>query len=274
MWQQVEQGVTQGWDPVTLQNDLQSLIRTQLVDREPSGHLTLTALGRYAAESGLEVRSVTQVGSLLRFAPAALTAGALVVLAQVTVELDALYLRTHARSRQEQARWPQTLATFGVPLRMTNSLHVGGGQPVLRAKRAAACLLFMSAQPFDRIEAELLQHTPERSAAGPIRNIAARTRDVIGVIANIAQFYGKQVATDSEVDDLLIRLEFGLPADMAVIARELGATLNRGDYLALYGHGLTTWDAIDGAATEHLFHLVGRNKANTLKLRATDLIAQ
>ena len=139
MWQLIEQGFVQGWDANQLQADLSALVGAQLLDEEPDGRITLTELGRYASESGIEVRSVTQVASALRFAPDYLPAAALILLAQVTLELDDTYIRTHERSRQEQERWRRTCVDLGVPQRLLQGLHVGGGRPTVRAKRAAAC---------------------------------------------------------------------------------------------------------------------------------------
>jgi helicase len=269
IWQRQQAG-SSGWDHGSLQRDLQALIGNELVDREPDGRLTLTALGRFAGESGIEVRSVTQVASLLRYAPDVLPASALVVLAQVTLELDAMSLRTHTRSRQEQARWPQVLMSLGVPRQLLQGLHVGGGEPVRRAKRAAACLLLTTPQPLAQIEAQLLQHTPEQSAAGPIRQVAARTRDVLGIVATITTFFGKTLADEGAADDLGLQLEFGLPRECLVLAKELGAALTRGDYLTLLRSGVATWEAVDQAPENQLEDLIRPPKARLVEQAARD----
>lgn len=266
MWLQRESGIHDGWDPDSLEADLAELLSAQLLDQEPDGSITLTALGRYASESGIEVRSVTRVASLLRYAPDSLGAEALVVLAQVTLELDQTNIRTHDRSRQEQQRWPQTLVRLGAPATIMRGLHVGGGRPTLRAKRAAACLLLMTRYPFADIERELLQHTPENSAAGPIRQVASRTRDVIGIVANICNFYGKSLPDDETVDDLGLQLELGLPREALEIARVAGASLSRGDYLSLLDLGISTWADLDAATDEALAVAIGAIK--TAQLRA------
>ena len=264
MWQQIQGGHPQGWDDASLRRDLDALLAAQLLDREPDGKITLTELGRYASESGIEVRSVTQVASLLRFAPDAVSPAALVVLAQVTLELDALRIRTHTRSRQEQSRWPQMLMHLGTPPQLLRGLHVGGGTPVVRAKRAAACLLFISPTPLADIEARLLQHTPDRSAAGPIRQVAARTRDVIDVVANIATYYGKTLTDARAVDDLSLQLELGIPREALPLARSIGAQLTRGDYLALLRMGVVDWSSVASAEQEPLVSILGQAKADLL----------
>ena len=159
---------------------------------------------------------------------------------------------------------------LGVPRQLLQGLHVGGGVAVLREKRAAACLLFMSALPMAEVEAQLLQHTPERSAAGPIRQVAARTRDVIGVVANIATFYGKTLSDDAAVDDLMLQLEVGVPRTALTLTRELGVELTRGDYLALLNAGIVDWEHVDAAEDETLVNLVGHTKGGLLKRTAAD----
>jgi replicative superfamily II helicase len=272
MWQRVEQGFTQGWDANQLQADLGALVRAQLLDEEPNGRITLTQLGRYASESGIEVRSVTQVASMLRFAPEHLPAAALILLAQVTLELDDTYIRTHDKSRQEQTRWPQTCISLGVPPQLLRGLHVGGGRPTLRAKRAAACLLLMTREPFSAIERALLQHTPENSAAGPIRQVAARTRDVIDIVANIATYYGKVLPADTSADDLVIQLELGIPSQSLEVARRCGNGLTRGDYLTLVEAGYVTMADIEEAEEADLAKLLDDSKAQLLKAETADVL--
>jgi replicative superfamily II helicase len=201
MWLRQEPGLA-GWNVQALRSDLEALITAGLVDREPTGVLTLTALGRYAGESGLEVRSVTLVASALRFAPPVLGSADAIALAQVTCELDQLYIPANRRSRKEQQRWPMTLPQLGVSPSLLNGLHVGGGEPFIRIKRAVACLLFMSPRPMAEIERILLQHTRDSAAAGNIRQVAARTRDVIDAVIRIAIFNGRTVADDLDADDV------------------------------------------------------------------------
>jgi hypothetical protein len=108
VWQRIDTGGN-GWGRNALQRDLDALLGADLLDRDPDETITVTELGRFAGESGLEVRSVTRVSSLLRFAPETLTAADLVTTAHVTVELDEVHLPVAARARAEQARWPATL---------------------------------------------------------------------------------------------------------------------------------------------------------------------
>jgi helicase len=266
VWQRVDQGGS-GWDTMRLESDLQALLQAELVDVEPTGLLTVTELGRFAGESGLEVRSVTQVSSMMRYAAPGvpLTEVDLVVLAQVTVELDALYLPVAARSHQEQARWPQTLRMLGVQPSLLRGLHVGGGVALSRAKRAAAALRFASSMPMASIELDLMQHMRDRSAAGPIRAVAARTRDVIDAVATICRVRGATFTDENRIAQMGVRLEIGLPAEIGTLASQLGTALARVGYLDLLNKGISTAEQISALSDEELGSIIGDETAQIVR---------
>jgi hypothetical protein len=187
------------------------------------------------------------------------------VLAQVTVELDAVYLPTATRSHQEQARWPQSLRRLGVQPRLLNGLHVGGGVAVTRAKRAAVALLFASPAPMALIETEVMQHLPDNSAAGPVRSVAARTRDVLEAVATICRVHGATFVDENRVSQMGVRLEIGLPGELGALAAELGTALTRAEYLSLLSHGISSADQIRSLSDEELFPLVGNQTAQRMR---------
>lgn len=264
IWRRRETGAPSGWDAGALNRDLAALIQAGLLDREPTGQLTLTELGAFAGSSGIEVRSVTQVSSALRFATAELGHSDLLTLAQLTVELDAVLLPVNRRSHQEQARWPSWLHSAGVDPGLLNALHVGGGLPVARAKRAAACCLWTSAEPMASIEAELMRHLRERSVSGPLRQVAARTRDVVDSVAAIARLRGRSVSEEA-INDTGLRLELGLPHELMAIAQLAGDSLSRGQYLELMRSGAITVDQVRAMDVERLTAIVGRAVAQVLQ---------
>lgn len=241
IWQRLDQG-GDGWDSQALERDLESLRQAELVDIEPDERITVTELGRYAGESGIEVRSITQVSSLLRYLPADATISEedLLALAQVTVELDAIYLPVAKRARQEGARWAPAANQLGASYQLLNGFHVGGGDALARAKKTAAVLLFVSELPIADIEAQLMQHMRGGAAAGPIRAVSARVRDVIDAVATTCRVRGYQIPDQAAMSQLGVRLEIGLPARMGNLAEQLGVRLTRGQYLELLRRGLTT----------------------------------
>lgn len=270
VWQMVDRGTAQGWNHDQLAFDLQQLIAGKLVDREPSGVLTLTQLGRFAGESGLEVRSITNVSSALGSVRAPLSAEDLVLLSQVTVEMDQMYIPSHKGSLQERAKWPTAVVRLGAQHSLLNAMHVGGGDPLARTKQAAACLLFTSDLAMSEIEARLMQHLRGSSVAGPVRAVAGRTRDVIGTVAVVAGVRGLAAEDDAAADDLGIMLEIGLPRRAVAAARLLGNTLTRAQYLALGQASFVTPEQIEGADSASLNRLLGEALATETLQRLAD----
>jgi replicative superfamily II helicase len=270
IWLRREAG-QQGWDAFQLEANLQQLTSGGLVDREPNGKLTLTALGRYAGESGIEVRSITNIASALRFAPGQLNSADVVTLAQVAVEMDNQYIPSNRRSHKEKNRWPATLQQLGVSYQLLNALHVGGGELMKRSKCAVACLLFASDRPMSDIEQILMQHLPNRSAAGNIRAVASRTRDVIDAVIQVATFNGLTTSTGANSEALGLQLEFGIPEEMVPLAQLLGTELNRGQYLVLHQAGIRDPDQLSSADKRHLGSLLGEDlAARVLQMLGSD----
>jgi helicase len=108
-----------------------------------------------------------------------------------------------------------------------------------------------------------MQHMPNRAAAGPIRSVAARTRDVIDAVTTICRVRGCQLPNEGILSDLGVRLEIGLPPQIGNLALQLGARLTRAQYLALVGRGLTSLEALEGAG-ESLNALVGDDLAHQI----------
>jgi helicase len=188
----------------------------------------------------------------------------LLLLAQVTVELDQVYMPRNKKSRQEMARWPNSLVQIGCSGSLVSSLHVGGGDPVDRAKKAMAAIRYISPRALRDIEAELTVHMREAGIAGPIRGAAQRTRDVVTAVAQIAMLQGRSLAEEDLADIAMVSLETGAPASSAHLAIVLGNGLTRADYLALHGRGITDEGSLRAAGPEVLAAIVGDERAAVL----------
>jgi hypothetical protein len=110
-----------------------------------------------------------------------------------------------------------------------------------------------------------MQHLRDRSAAGPIRAVAARTRDVIDAVATICRVRGVPLANDGEIDALGIRLEIGLPPQLADLAGRLGSLLTRANYLDLLANGLSDVASLKQAPQDQLISLLGEQTALALR---------
>lgn len=113
------------------------------------------------------------------------------------------------------------------------------------------------------IEQILLQHTRDRAAAGNIRGVASRTRDVIDAVVHVALLDGRTPQPELNSDDLGLQLELGLPTQLVPLARVVGNSLNRGDYLTLLGAGITEPGQVIGHGIENVTSLLGEDVATT-----------
>jgi hypothetical protein len=117
----------------------------------------------------------------------------------------------------------------------------------MRAKKAAACLLWISDRSMTAIETALTQHggAPD-GAAGPVRAVASRTCDLLPAVARVATFLHPGLDLKDRVPRLLVRLELGIQPGTVEIAGHAGGRLTRGDYQELLKARLTTPEAING----------------------------
>ena len=243
-----------GWKTSSLGQHSDSLRDYGFLEQNANGTVTLTALGRFAGESGVEMTSFVRLLGVMDQVQQVGVAD-LVALAQLTVELDEQWIPTNRRSYQEQARWRKFLTDAGVQQAVIGCLHVDGGDLPVRAKRAAAALYFINGVPMRDAETDLLRHVPETSASGAIRAIASRTRDVLGAVATVADLRA-DIDCAELADELSVRLEFGVPAEMTAIAGAYGSGLTRGDYLALHRADLRDAAAIEATPQDRMADLL------------------
>lgn len=125
-------------------------------------------------------------------------------------------------------------------------------QGTLREKNAAACLLWISKIPLAEIERTLTQFGRSSDAAGPVRSVSSRTRDLVPIVAKIAELRHEGLVLDDRVQRLLARLEVGASSSAAYLAMMVGGRLSRADYQVLDEAGLAAPEAIEQAEDETL----------------------
>jgi helicase len=141
-------------------------------------------------------------------------------------------------------------------------------QPTLRAKKATACLLFISGRPVNEIERLLTQFGGAfGGAAGPIRSIASRTCDLLPVVARIAELLNPTRGLNERVSRLTRRLTHGIPSAACDLAREAGAALLRGDYARLATHNFCEPDWISAASDGELLACLDGDKQKLAMVR-------
>jgi helicase len=95
-------------------------------------------------------------------------------------------------------------------------------QATLRAKKAAACLLWISEMAMSNIEKMLTQFGGAfDGAAGPVRAVASRTCDLLPAVVRIATILHPGLELTDRFEKLLTRLEVGVHAGVVEIARHL-----------------------------------------------------
>jgi helicase len=172
---------------------LADLQRHMLIEVDGAGAYQLTQLGRLAGESTTEVGSIIRlVDSLSGLAPEEITDPALIAAVQSTLELDQVHLPINKKSTQKEPQlWPNELRQQGVTARILNSFQrfvADSHQATVRAKKAVACLLFISGRAMTEIEQILAQFGGGfGGVAGAVRSVGARTCDVLPAAARVDQ---------------------------------------------------------------------------------------
>jgi hypothetical protein len=239
---------------------LNELVTSGLVASTATG-VRLTELGALVAQSGLAVRSAVTVANALRHLhPTEINRATLIAAAQLTAELDELRLPVNSRGwRPEQTTFYTELRRHNVSDTVFNALinTLERRTAITRAKRAVACLLWMHGVPIGRIEQLVTKHLPTQDAAGPVRQIASRTHDVITTVIDIADNLHPTADLAGLADLLPAQLELGIPPDLLPLATHAGKALGRSDYLNLLNKNLDTPHAVLASTDQELLECLG-----------------
>ena len=272
-FQEVQRVGRWGWSRSDLMGALADLEQHRLVEIGADGHYQLTALGRLAGESVTEVASIIRlVDCLGPLDSAQISDPALITAVQTTHEVDQVLFPMNKRSTQKEPQtWSAELRRQGVPSHLLVCLTRSVSEPqqsTLRAKKAVACLLFVSGRAMSEIEAVLTQFGGALDgAAGPIRAVAARTCDLLPTAARVAEILHPDLDLGDRIGRLAIRLTLGIPAAIVDLARYAGADLLRGDYRRLAAAGLCEPAAIAAAPENRLLGCIDNNVRKLAVLR-------
>lgn len=197
------------------------------------------------------------VSAFTPLSPAEITDPVLITATQLTAELDESLFPMNKKSTQKEPQtWFGALGRQGIPPSLLNTLRrylKDENTGTMRAKKAAACLFWISPTPMAEIERALTQHGGAfDGAAGPVRSVSARTCDLLPAVARVATFLHPGLDLTERLPRLLVRLELGVPAPIVALARHAGTLLGRPDYLELVKAGLHTPEAIEAAAEDQI----------------------
>jgi helicase len=274
-FQQKQSYQSWSWNPTHVAEALHVLEGHELVKTAQGGGLRLTPLGRLA-ESGIEVETVIRLVEALNLTSAtAINTATLIGASCLTVELDQLYFPFNKKSTQKEPyMWAQQLQYQRIAPSVLNAMQRSATDqhtPTVRAKKAVACLLWMTEGPLSQIEKTLIQFGGAFAAAGPICAVSSRVLDVLPVVTRIAELLHPGLDLTEQRTRLMARLEVGLPASAAELAVHLGGRITRADYLRLLRAELCTPDALEIASDEVLLEHLGRNDNKLSAVRAAVL---
>lgn len=250
-------------DKGEIEQGLIFLAQHQLVERKEAGRHRLTPLGWLAGHAGVEVESIIRLVDALRpLTVADLNDQTLLTAAQLTVELDDTYLYVNSKgARKELSTWTAELYQQQVHAHVIAQVqHVDDYAAAARAKRAAACLLWVSNLSMEQIETTLLKHGGRfNGSAGPVRSVSSRTNDLMPTVIAVAELLHPDADLSEHLVRITQRLEAGVSADLISIAQYVGNGLSRADYHALSKADLTSLALIEQAEDSRLLPLVSGN---------------
>lgn len=273
---QAREGGSAQWSPDRLRYGFDQLGATNLISDEGNGY-RLTSLGRFAGESGVHVDSVVRLVHGLRDCAGDLNSAGLIAAAQLTNELDEVFLPVNVKARNtEVPRWPRLLMQQLVPASLVRTLQTTAQdavQALRRSKRGAAAAMWVSGVPIETIEGQLNQHMWRRnSVAGAVRAVADRTRDMLPAVAAVIQELAPAESIGELVERTMIRLELGIPAELVDLARLPNLDLTRAQWLTLAAAGMTSPDHVRTATSEKLGEVLGSPSAANRLVKAVAAI--
>jgi replicative superfamily II helicase len=254
------------WDRAALNRALSDLIQHQLLQPDANHFYHLTELGRLVGVSGTEVESVIRVVDALRGLHSSdVSDPLLITLTQLTVELDdVLFPINKVSTQKEPQMWFGELRRQGISQGVLQHLQRFAPEqhiPTLRAKKAVACLMWISGMQIAQIEASLTQFGGGfGGAAGPMRSVKSRTCDLLPTVARIAEIATPDLNLGNRVERLLTRLEIGIPAEAVDLAALFGDRLSRGDYLRMISAGIISPAALQAASDEVIMSCIDKSK--------------
>jgi hypothetical protein len=255
----------------TVQREMATLLSRMLQAglAERQGELIhLTLLGRACGASSLSFESSLRLVEMLGRIDATRSSPVLILaLVQVLDEMDAVYTALMKRGQSESARAGDVSQRYGHEIAQTLQRYCPHTFAYwARCKRAALLYDWIGGTPVETL-VKRYSTTPFAGAIGygNITGIADATRFHLRSAHQIlATLLPAEPAFLTGLDELLQRLEFGLPARGLALAR-MAVRLTRGQCLALLGVGISTEAELDALSDERLAECVGISTATLLR---------
>jgi hypothetical protein len=197
---------------------------------------------------------------------------ALIAIAQTSAELDDVYFSLNKVSkRKEPQHWFGQLQAQDISRTVLSNLQMNvtaRGQETARAKKATACLYYVSGMGMEEIKRAVSQFGGAfDGSAGPIRSVTSRTCDVLPMIGRVAELLHPGLALEQHIAKLVLRLDLGIQGAVVDLARYAERSLDRADYRRLCDAKMTDRDAPTAADDNALLPLIGNDRRKLAVLR-------
>lgn len=260
----------QGWQK-RQESQLAELVPRMLADgllERERNTLSLTLLGKACGGSSLTLESSLRLVEILKkTASTSISPEKLMALIQALPELDAQYTPLFRRGQLE-SRWAREAAIrFGNDTAVALQRYSRDAW-VYYARTKRACILWdwVNGVPINEIERNYTINPRQGSVAGgDIRAISDTTRFHLRSAFQIVSVLAPTDTPNPEVTDALIRqLETGIPAK-ALDLLHLPVSLGRGEYLALFGAGVTRVSEVWVMSPDQIKTILGTELAEQLE---------
>jgi len=232
-----------------------------------SDRIQLTLVGRACGQSSLSLASCLRLVGVLRSPEAAhLSAEALMAIVQMLPESDGGYTPLMRGGTAESVRTQQAIARYGRGVGVLLQRYVkDNGEWLARCKRAAILWDWTHGVPIEQIERE---YTPNPFQGvitlGDTVRFADTTRFHLASAHRIASvLLLESVPDEKQIDDLLRRLQVGIPTDLLDLLA-LPIALDRGAYLVLGTQGIKDRAALATKTDAQLEPLLGATAVRAL----------
>ena len=269
------------WSGLEIESALAKLQEYKLLELKNQIY-SLTELGKISGQEGIEVSSIVRLIQVLQgIPPDSLSEFDLICIAQITLELDDQPFPTNVKQRSRKSsfnphkeidRWKIELEKLNINEKVRLSLmRLGNGlseyRVTERRKRAVATIMWYQGYELSEIETHLMQHHRGANAAGPIRAAASRTQDLMSATTQVADLICNNTKKfSSRIDEILLRLELGIPKIIIPLAQKCEDSLSRGDYLLLINNNLASASAIASSNEDELMNILKKeSKVELLK---------
>ncbi len=246
---------------------------------EQEGDLVrLTLLGRVCGQSSLSLQSAMRLVELLKsLGMIQVSSEFLMAIVQGLPESDNTYTPLFKRGSKESGM--PRVASARVGNVVVNLLQKFAGGEMFtyyaRCKRVAILFDWINGVPTERIEAEYTMNPYQGKVGyGDIRRFADATRYHLRTVAPIASLIlVDRCPTGESIDILLKQLEVGVPRDSLDLLK-LPIGFERGEYLALYGKGIKTYEAFWAVPGENLIRILGSDRAAEIEKARSKLVVK